>query len=165
MLGPVLERLHNELLDPLIDRTFQIALDAGILGEIPEVLQGTELKVEYISVLAQAQRIVATGNIEQVAGYISNIAQVWPEARHKFNATQSVEEYAESIGVSPELLNSDEEVKAKLQQEMQQQQAQQMAESGADMAQSAKTLQETDLTNENTALQRLMGMAGMAGRG
>lgn len=163
MLGPVLERLHNELLDPLIDRTFQLALDAGILGEIPDVLQGTELKVEYISVLAQAQRIVATGNIEQVAGYISQISQVWPEARHKFNAIKSVEEYGEAIGISPELLKSDDDVTAAMQQEAQQAQAQQMAERGGEMAQSAKALSETDLTNENSALQRLMGVVGMPG--
>ena len=163
MLGPVLERLHNELLDPLIDRVFQIALNANLLGEIPEPLQGRELKVEYISVLAQAQRIVATGNIEQAAGYISNLAQIWPNARHKFNAEKSIEEYAEAIGVSPELIRSDEEVMAMVQQEQEQMQAQQMAEQGSAMAQSAKTLSDTEMTNENSALNRLMGMAGMTG--
>ena len=160
MLGPVLERLHNELLDPLIDRTFEIGLEAGIFGKIPDVLSEQEIKIEYVSVLAQAQRIVATGNIEQVAGYIGQLSAVWPEARHKFNATKSVEEYADATGVSPDLIRSDDEVSELMAQEAQQIQQQQMMEKGADMAKSAKTLSETDVTNTESALNRLMGGAG-----
>ena len=54
MLGPVLERLKNELLDPLIERTFNICQRAGILPPPPDEIQGRDINVSYISMIAQA---------------------------------------------------------------------------------------------------------------
>lgn len=111
MLGPVLERLHGELLDPLIDRTFHILLTEGVFPEPPEALQEAgDLKVEYISVLAQAQRMVAVGGIERVAGFVGELSQLYPDARHKFDAEQAIDEYAESVGISPRIIRGDDEV-------------------------------------------------------
>ena len=36
MLGPVLERMHNEILDPLIELTFQRMVEANILPSPPQ---------------------------------------------------------------------------------------------------------------------------------
>jgi hypothetical protein len=35
MLGPVLERLHDELLDPLVTRVFNIMSRNGMFDDIP----------------------------------------------------------------------------------------------------------------------------------
>ena len=43
MLGPVLERLHNELLDPLIDITFNRMIENNLIPPAPPELQGMEL--------------------------------------------------------------------------------------------------------------------------
>jgi hypothetical protein len=161
MLGPVLERIHNELLDPLIDRTFNIGIQAGIFGEIPEELSEQNIKVEYISVLAQAQRMVAIGTIEQVAGYVANISQLDPRARHKFNAAKSVDEYAAAIGVSPDLINSDDDYNDSVQAEQQAVQQQQAAAQGAQMVEGAKTMSETDTEGKN-ALTAFMQQQGVS---
>jgi len=141
MLGPVLERLHNELLDPLIDRTFNIAMEAGILPPPPTELQGQEIRVEYISVLAQAQRMVASAGVEQLAGFVGGLTNIWPEARHKFNVAQAVDDYGEAIGVSPDLIRTDDEFDevvaqeaAAMQQQQQQVQAAQAAQTATQMA-------------------------------
>lgn len=42
-LGPVLEQLNQDLLDPLIDIIFDIHLKQNLLPEIPEELQGLEI--------------------------------------------------------------------------------------------------------------------------
>jgi hypothetical protein len=110
MLGSVLERLNNEALDPAIDRTFAMANRAGIIPPPPPELSGINLRVEYISVLAQAQKAVGTANIESTAAYAMNIAQVWPESRHKFDAVQSIDEFAKAKGTPPKVIRSDEEV-------------------------------------------------------
>jgi hypothetical protein len=162
MLGPVLERLHNELLDPLIDRTFNIGLKAGIFGEIPEQLSEKSIKVEYISVLAQAQRLIAVGGIRQVAGYVGEIAAIWPEARHKFKAAKSVDDMAAAIGVSPDLIASDDEYQQAVQAEAEAAQQAQAAASMPQMVDSAKTLSETDMTGD-TALNTVMARAGGLG--
>ena len=56
LLGPVLERLHTEALSVAIDRTMSIADRFNLLPEPPLEIQGQPLKVEYISLLAQAQK-------------------------------------------------------------------------------------------------------------
>lgn len=160
MLGPVLERLHTELLDPLIDRTFSILQANGVLPVPPPELQNKELNVEYVSVLAQAQRLVATGAVERLVGFASQVAQVYPEARHKINASRALDDYAESLGVDPGMIRSDDEVQALAQAEAQQAaqaQAMAVAEQGANMA---KTASETNISDDN-ALGAVMQRAGL----
>ena len=67
MLGPVLERLHDELLDPLVTRVFNIMARNGLFADIPapSSLVARHLQVEFISMLALAQKAVATGAIER----------------------------------------------------------------------------------------------------
>lgn len=162
MLGPVLERLHTELLDPLIDRTFNILQRNGVLPLPPPELQNRELSVEYVSVLAQAQRLVATGAVERLSGFVGQIAAVWPEARHKIDAAKAVDEYAESLGVDPSLIRSDEQVAALVEAEQQQAaqaQAMAVAQQGAELA---KTASETDTGDGDNALGSVMRRAGLA---
>jgi hypothetical protein len=52
MLGPVLERLNDEALNPLIDRVFSIMARKNMLPPPPDVMQGMPLRIEYISVMA-----------------------------------------------------------------------------------------------------------------
>lgn len=160
MLGPVLERLHTELLDPLIDRTFGILQRNGVLPLPPPELQNRELSVEYVSVLAQAQRLVATGAIDRLVEFTGNISGVWPEARHKIDANRAVDEYAESLGVDPAIIRSDEDVALAVEAE---QQAAAQAQSLAAAEQSAniaKTASETSTEGEN-ALGAIMRRAGL----
>ena len=161
MLGPVLERLHTELLDPLINRTFNILQSNGVLPLPPPELQNRELSVEYVSVLAQAQRLVATGAVERLSGFVGQLASVWPEARHKVDAAKAVDEYAESLGVDPSLIRSDDQVAAMVEAEQQQAaqaQAMAVAQQGADIA---KTASETDTGGDN-AVGAVMRRAGLA---
>ena len=161
MLGPVLERLHTELLDPLIDRTFNILQQNGVLPVPPPELQNRDLNVEYVSVLAQAQRLVATGAVDRLTAFVGQAAQIWPEARHKVDINRGIDEYAESLGVDPSMVRSDDEVAAMAQAEAQQAaQAQAMAsaEQGANIA---KTASETEISEDN-ALGATMRRAGLA---
>jgi len=161
MLGPVLERLHTELLDPLIDRTFNILQGAGVLPPPPPELQGKDLNVEYVSVLAQAQRIVATGAVDRLVGFVGQASAIYPEARHKIDITRAIDEYSESLGVDPSMVRSDDEV-AKMTQAEQRASAQQQAMMAAQQtADVAKTASETDVSEDN-ALGAVMRRAGLS---
>lgn len=156
MLGPVLERLHTELLNPLIDRTFNIMARNELLPPAPEDLAGVTLKVEYISVMAQAQKAIGTGAIERLAGFIGNMAGVKPEVLDKFDADQSVDEYAEMLGVPPKIVVPDdivqqvrEERAAQMEQQMQMEQLNQGA-------QAAKVMSDAD-TSGNNVLSDIIG--------
>lgn len=161
MLGPVLERLHTELLDPLIDRTFNILQANGVLPVPPPELQNRDLSVEYVSVLAQAQRLVNTGAIERLTEFAGNLSAVWPSARHKVKATQAVDEYAESLGVSPSIIASDEEVEAAEEAERAAAQQAQMMAQAEQAVSMAKTASEADISDGN-ALGATMRNAGLA---
>lgn len=161
MLGPVLERLHTELLDPLIDRTFNILQANGVLPLPPQELQGKELDVEYVSVLAQAQRLVNTGAIDRIAQFTMGVAQAWPNARHKINAEQAVDEYASALGVDPSIINSDEEVAAINAAEAAQAAQSQAMATAEQAAKVGKDASDIEIKDDN-AVGAMMQRAGLA---
>jgi len=135
MLGPVLERLHNELLDPMITMTFERMLAAGIVPPPPMELQGMEINVEFVSMLAQAQRAVGTNSVDRFVGNLGAIAGMKPDVLDKFDSDKWADIYSDMLGIDPELITADKQVAMVRQQRAQQEaQAQQMAalQSGAD---------------------------------
>ena len=109
-LGPVLERLHGEFLELMIDRTFNQAMDAGILPEPPPQLQGQDLKIKFISNLAVAQRAVVTADLDRILQATVGIVQVDPSAAIKLDGQQFIDEYAKAIGVPPKVIRPDDNV-------------------------------------------------------
>ena len=110
MLGPVLERLHNELLSPLIDMTFTRMVEAGVLLPPPPELQGMELSVEFVSMLAQAQRAIGTNSVDRFVGNLGVVANMKPEVLDKFNSDAWADAYADMLGVDPNILVGGEQV-------------------------------------------------------
>ena len=156
MLGPVLERLHGEMLDPAIKRTFSIMDKAGILPPLPEELQDSDIKIEYISVLAQAQKFTQLSEIDQFLAFVGNAGGLYPEARHKIDPLKMVDLYADSLGVSPAIVVSNDEVMQKIQQAQEAAQQQQMIEQMGAVSQSAKNLGDID-TGGNNAMADILG--------
>lgn len=142
MLGPVLERLNDECLNPLIDRTFSIMARKNLLPPPPDVLQGMPLRIEYISVMAQAQKSIGLSSLSSTVGFIGQLAQAKPEALDKLNVDQAIDAFAEMSGVSPTVIVPQEQVEQVREQRAQQQQQQQMVAMGMAAAQGAKTLSE-----------------------
>lgn len=110
MLGPVLERLHNELLDPLIELTFDRMVEADILPPAPPELEGLPIRVEFVSMLAQAQKAVATNSIDRFVAAMGVVSQFKPAVLDKFDEDDWADEYADLVGINPQLINSDEDV-------------------------------------------------------
>jgi len=145
MLGPVLERLQNELLSSLINITFDHMMEAGVLPTPPEALQGQDIKVELVSMLAQAQRSVGNNSIDRFVGNLGAIAQYKPEVLDKFDADQWADIYSSALGIDPSLIADDETV-AQLREQRAQAQAQ--AQQAAEMNQHADTAKK--LASANT---------------
>ncbi|HDU4102099.1 portal protein [Klebsiella pneumoniae] len=159
MLGPVLERLNDECLNPLIDRTFSIMARKNLLPPPPEVLQGMPLRIEYISVMAQAQKSIGLSSLSSTVGFIGQLAQAKPEALDKLNVDQAIDAFAEMSGVSPTVIVPQEQVEQVREQRAQQQQQQQMVAMGMAAAQGAKTLSEAQ-TADPSVLTALSNAAG-----
>jgi hypothetical protein len=157
MLGPVLERLHNELLEPLIDMTFERCSDAGILPPPPKELQGKNLSVEFISTLAQAQRVVSAQGVDRLLGSVTSLAALFPQVVDKINADQVVDDYADLFGVNPEIVVPDDVAAAAREQKLKAAQAQQQAAAVPAMADSAKKASEIDPQNMRDVMNMFQG--------
>ena len=158
MLGPVLERLHNELLDPLIDITFNHMITSNALPPPPPELQGMDLSVEFISMLAQAQRAIGTNGLDRFVGNLGAVAQFKPDVLDKFNADKWADIYSDMLGVDPSVIVAGEQVAMirEARNKMQAQQAQIEASQQASVT--AKNLAQAPTGNQPNALTDMMNM-------
>lgn len=150
MLGPVLERLHSEMLNPLIETTFARILEVGIAPPPPLELQGVEVQVEFVSMLAQAQRAISVNATDRYVANLGSIAAIKPEILDRFNPDGWVEHYSDVLGVDASLIVPMETAMLIREQRAQQAQAAQQlaaANSAADTAQkSAQAAQAAGIT-------------------
>lgn len=157
MLGPVLERLHNEMLSPMIELTFTRMVEAGAVPPPPEELQGMDLSVEFVSMLAQAQRAVATNSIDRFVGNLGAVAGIKPDVLDKFDADKWADTYADALGVDPDLIVPGEQValirqaRAQAAQQAQQQEQMAMAADAASKLGRVNTAQPNLLTDATEA--------------
>ena len=151
MLGPVLERLHNELLDPLIDNTFNRMIEANLIPPAPEEMQGMELNVEFVSMLAQAQRAIGTNSVDRYVNSMGMVAQMKPDVLDKFDSDAWADGYADMLGVDPKLIIGGERVARVRKERAAAQQAMAQQEAQAQMIDNA-----TKLNNSKTGEPSLM---------
>ena len=140
MLGPVLERLQNELLDPLIETTFDFMQESQVLPPPPEELEGVDIDIQLVSMLAQAQQAVATNSIDRFISTVGGVAQFKPEVLDKIDADRLTDVYASALGVDQSIMLPEEQVQAVREQRAKQAQAQQqmeVASQAVDMMQKA----------------------------
>lgn len=154
LLGPVLERLHSEMLDPLISATFAYLVEANRIPEPPESLQGRELNCEYISVLAEAQKSANIGGVVRMAQQIGMLAQLNPSALDKLDVDRTIDELADMNGVPPSMIVSGDRV-ALIRQDRAQQQMQ--AQQQAQMAQAASTMKDFGAAADSPGLKEVAG--------
>lgn len=147
MLGPVLERIHYELLDPLIARTFALANEAGLIPPPPADVDLGATQIEYVSILSQAQKAVGVSRIEQSVQFLGNMVAVYPEVRHALNPLKAYKEYNNMIGVRAGIFTSDDEYRKAVDAENQAAAAAQGAATGESLATSAKLLNDVDPAN------------------
>lgn len=155
MLGPVLERLHNELLDPLIDRTFAMMLRAGMIPPPPQEIQGMPLRVQYVSPLALAQQQLAMAGLSQFLAEVGQLASVNPEVLDKVDFDEATDELARGMGVPPRVLRDDRLIAAIRQQRAAREQAQRMGQAALTAAKAAKDAAGAEPTEANILGQAL----------
>lgn len=155
-VGPLIERFHPEFADPAINRIFGIMQDEGMIAPIPEELEGKEIQIEIISVLAQAQKQVGTVSIEETVSFVGNIAQSKPEALDILNMDNIIRKFSDLVGNEENMLFSEEEVGLIRAERAKQQQALEQGNAMMQAAEGAKLLSETN-TGGNNALAAMMG--------
>lgn len=103
MLGPVLERLQDELLDPLIENTFDV-MEAGIAPPAPDELQGPPAERGFRRDVGarRSGRSAPTASIDSSA--TSAVAQFKPEVLDRFDSDRWAEVYSDSLSLDPQII-------------------------------------------------------------
>lgn len=168
VLGPVLERLENEMLSPFIKRSYAIALRMGLIPPAPKEIAGLPIKIQYVSIMAQAQRMVGATAVEQAYGFAGNISKVIPDVMDNFDGDETVRDYAQMLALPGKLLRTPEKVTQIRKQRAEAQQKEQqvqttlaLAKAGRDAAGAAADLGSVPV-GQNTALDATL--AGLTGK-
>lgn len=104
VLGPVIERLQNEALAPAIKRIFRIMERRDLLPPLPESLQGVQIGIEYISMLAIAQKQAESAGLGMFASTMMNLQQVDPSVADLWSRDVWTEKYAENTFIPAEVM-------------------------------------------------------------
>lgn len=149
LLGPVLQRLNTELLDPLIEDAFILALEAGLVPPLPEAMEGEEIEIKYVSLLAQAQEAAAAASMERTLSFAGSIAAIDDSVLDNFDLDEAVREYSDILGNSPKVLRERDAVTERRRQRQEEAQRQAAMAQAAEAADAAKTLSEADTQSPN----------------
>lgn len=146
-LGPVIERVSNEKLRPIVERVYGIMLRGGLLPPPPEEMSERSIKIEFVSILTQMQRMVGIGSLERTAAFVGNLGAQFPNANDKLDVDELIDDYADRAGAPARIIRSGDEVEKDRKARAQQQQMAQMAEMAPavrDGAEAARLLSEAD---------------------
>jgi len=129
MMGPILGRLNNELLKPIIDRVFGIMLRKQMFGPLPEAIKSGDLEVTYVSQISKAQRASEADTFTRVVQSIAPIIEAQPQIFDNIDGDQVLRHHAKIFGLPEEMLRTEDDVQeargAQAQQQVDMMQAQQ----------------------------------------
>lgn len=171
VIGPVIENLLSESLQPKLKRIFGILKRKGMLPPAPKSMQGVPLDIQFVSILALAQKSASTGGIEALMRMIGELGQIHPDVLDIPDFDDVIEEYSGLLGNKQKLLK-DKKVIAGIRQQraqvQQKQQQAQMMEQAANVANkgasAANTLSTTDVGQGQSALASILGTGGNSPR-
>lgn len=171
VLGPVIENLISESLQPKLRRIFGILKRRGMIPKPPASLQAVPLDIEFVSLLALAQKAASTGGIEAIVKLTGELMAINQEVVDKIDVDDIIDEYNELLGNKQKIIRGPKkvaEIRQQRAQAMKQQENAAMAAHAADTMQkgagAVSALANAPVGAGNTALDQLFGLNGGAGR-
>lgn len=106
LLSPLLEQINSALRD-ILNWIYDEEIKTGILEPLKKQYQNYGLNIEFVSSLAQAQKVSNISSIERFTTFVSNIANsIDPVLKTKLNAENIIEDYANYANINPNHLIS-----------------------------------------------------------
>ncbi len=159
MMGPALHKMDEEMLTPTLELIYGIMADNNLLPEFPPEVQGLTIKIEYTSILAQAQRALGVTKIERVLGIIGSVAPIFPNIVDNIDEDEVANMVNDLEGAPSKIIRSKEMVQAIRDQKAKQQQAMLAMEAAKTGADAANKLGNTPM-GEDSALDRMTAGVG-----
>lgn len=127
-LGPVVEQVNDNMLPVAVERMLAIAERGDLLPPAPEEVQGRALKIEFVSVLAQAQKMLGLSSTERVVGFVGSLSSVFgPQVLDKIDPDAIVDDYAERANIPAKAVRDMRQVEELRQSRAQDEQTAQLA--------------------------------------
>jgi hypothetical protein len=165
VLGPVVERLQNEMLAPAIARIFRIMERKLLLPPLPPSLIGQPIGIEYVGVLALAQKAAKTAALERFIQIVGPMQQTNPSVANVWNPEAWIREYSADLFLPAKILRTPDQVAALAAQQAKEIQAQKMlagAQQAANVGESASNI---DVGGGLNAIQLMTGLGSGGGGG
>jgi hypothetical protein len=161
LVAPIIGRIQNELMGPIITRELDILHRAGQLPEPPQVLRGrkVDIDIQYTSFSQTAQKQSKALAINMTLQQAAPLFQAQPDLMTRMiNLPRTFEELAMSNDAPPGILNTSEEQQAMDQQAIQQQQLTNMAQLAGPASQAIKNL--SDASKGGSSITPGAGLGG-----
>jgi hypothetical protein len=140
MMGPHLGRTTSEFLDPLSDRVFASLYRAGAFPPPPpELLQYPQLKIEYVSPLARAQKVSEANSVVRAMESLGPLGVADPSVYDNVDKDQAPLAILDGFSVPARIYNDPDKVAAIRDQRAKQQMAQLLAANAKPVADAAKS--------------------------
>ena len=110
IIGPMLGRLQDELLDPFMQRLFAMLYRAGAFDPPPPILWGREPVITFISPAAQAQKLAEAKGIVQTFDYLVQLAQIDPSVWDNFDVDEASRQLGIMLGMPRFLMRDPRQV-------------------------------------------------------
>jgi hypothetical protein len=111
LMGPVLARVDRELVRRVVDRVFGISRRQGRLPQpIPAALSGVNLRIQFTSQLAKAQKASELDNIVRIMQLIQPMIALDPSVADNFNGDEYVRFIMRASDGPQEVLHDEKDV-------------------------------------------------------
>jgi len=140
LLGPVLGRLQAELLQPLINRVYNLMVRQKAFQPAPDFMQDSSIEIEYVSPLAKAQKQGDIQNALRMLELFGPLSQIDQSAIDYIDVDGMAKYLLKTLSVPATTIRGDGQVeeirsqRAEQQQQMQEMQEAQMAAESAGAA-------------------------------
>ncbi len=159
MLGPMLEAFHNELAR-LIRRTFNIMVrhpGGSLIPPPPDGVNVAGLKVQFVSVLAQAQMAADLTATERWIQFGVSAREAFPEMLDNVDPDETYRDYGDKLGVPAKNQRDPDKVTELRQQRAKQQEMQAAPDKIKALAQAAQAAGNIDVGGGQTAAGMVTG--------
>jgi hypothetical protein len=153
LFGPMLGRIYQEVLNPMIQRQFNMMYRKGAFPPQPDGLENSNIDVEYDSPLARAQKMGEVDMLDRYAADLLAVVEIRPEMMDLLDWDEAARLKAKRMGIPENLINGKDKVQQMRDDRAAAQQQAQMLEQAQGEAQVAKDLSQADPAK----LQAIMG--------
>ncbi|MEM6354091.1 MAG: portal protein [Pseudomonadota bacterium] len=150
-LGDAYQRAQDELLRPVVENAFRLAVQLDLLPPPPPELQGQELEIQFASILEESIQAIEQVAYDRYAGGLTVFQQLLQRPIEEIDWMKVIDHYTRVSGIDPDVMRDPEAVaqdqRARADAQLQQVQTEQTAQ----LAGAARDASQVQVSGRNLA--------------